>query len=90
MWTYYESLGAKSDDVNPLDYDKLMKLYEEGIIYNELSDEYKLTRLDSGLRAHRITFRIWLEGYDADYIAGISGLDTLKCNLSFKVNSKLS
>ncbi len=97
MWTYYESLGAKSDDVNPLKYENLMELYngdsegkKEKIIYNSLSDEYKLTRLDSGLRAHKITFRIWLEGYDADYFAGVSGLDNIKCNLSFKVNSKLS
>ena len=97
MWTYYESLGAKSDDVNPLNYEDLMELYngdsegkKEKKIYNSLSDEYKLTRLDSGLRAHKITFRIWLEGYDADYFAGVSGLDNIKCNLSFKVNSKLS
>ena len=32
---------------------------KEKIIYNSLSDEYKLTRLDSGLRAHKITFRIY-------------------------------
>jgi len=87
MFTYYEALGAKPDDVNPLNYDALKKMYDDGLIYNELKEDYIVTYLDSGLKAHKVTFRFWLEGYDADYFAGVSGLESLKCNLSFKVNS---
>lgn len=89
MWTYYNSLGAGSDDVNPLDYEALKAYYDSDIIRNTLSDQHKIVRLDSGLKAHRVTFRFWLEGYDADYFVGVSGIESLKCNLSFKVNSKL-
>lgn len=90
MWTYYQSLGAGSNDVKLLNYDKLKELYDDGIIYNTLADTQKVTKLDSGLKAHKVTFRFWLEGYDADYFAGVSGLETMKCNLSFKVNSRLT
>ena len=90
MWTYYQSLGAGSDDVKLLNYVKLKELYDDGIIYNTLADTQKVTKLDSGLKAHKVTFRFWLEGYDADYFAGVSGLETMKCNLSFKVNSRLT
>ena len=90
MWTYYQSLGAGSDDVKPLNYEALKSLYDDGIIYNTLADTQKVTKLDSGLKAHKVTFRFWLEGYDADYFAGVSGLESMKCNLSFKVNSRLT
>ena len=92
MWTYYESLGAKTDDVNPLSYDKLAAILDDGSgngdIITKLTENQKITRLDSGLRAHKVTFRFWLEGYDADYFAGVSGLKTIKCNLAFKSDSK--
>lgn len=96
MWTYLESAEAIPEDLVPLDYDALMELYngdsegkKEKKIYNSLSDKYILTELHSGLKAHKVTFRIWIEGYDADYFDGVSGLDNIKCNLSFKVNSQL-
>ncbi len=86
MYTYFESThsGMKFD---PLDYESLNKMYEDGYIYNSFKDSQIMTILDSGLKAHKITFRFWLEGYDADYFGGVSGLESLKCNLSFKVNS---
>ena len=88
MYTYYQSLGAASDDVKPLDYGALKKMYDDGLIYNKFNENQITTILDSGLKAHKITFRFWLEGYDADYFAGVSGLESLSCSLSFKVNSK--
>jgi hypothetical protein len=88
MYTYYKSLGAASDDVKPLDYGALKKMYDDGYIYNSFNENQITTILDSGLKAHKITFRFWLEGYDADYFAGVSGLESLSCNLSFKVNSR--
>ena len=88
MYTYYQSLGAASDDVKPLDYNALKQMYDEGYIYNTFNENQIMTVLDSGLKAHKITFRFWLEGYDADYFAGVSGLESLSCNLSFKVNSR--
>ena len=87
MYSYYNNLGAASDDVKPLDYETLNKMYEDGYIYKSFKDSQIMTILDSGLKAHKITFKFWLEGYDADYFAGVSGLESLKCNLAFKVNS---
>lgn len=92
MWTYYNSLGAKSDDVEPLNYDKLMEMMDDGSgkgdIITKLTENQKVAKLDSGLRAHKVTFRFWLEGYDADYFMGVSGLQGFKCNLAFKSDSK--
>jgi len=85
MYTYFESTHGFSFD--SLDYESLIKMYEDGYIYDSFNDSQIMTILDSGLKAHKITFKFWLEGYDADYFAGVSGLESLKCNLSFKVNS---
>lgn len=88
MYTYAKNLGGLSDDVKPLNYDSLNQMYEDGLIYDKFDENQIVAILDSGLKAHKITFRIWLEGYDADYFAGVSGLEDISCNLSFKVNSK--
>ena len=88
MYSYYNSLGAASDEVKPLNYNDLKEMYEAGKIVNDLDSENILTVVDSGLDAHKITFRFWLEGFDSDYFAGVSGLVPISCNLSFKVNSK--
>lgn len=89
MMTYLKSTNYEYYKVTkPLDYESLNKMYEDGLIYDSFKDSQILTVLDSGLKAHKITFRFWLEGYDADYFAGVSGLESLSCNLSFKVNSK--
>ena len=88
MYSYYNSLGAASDEVKPLNYNDLKEMYEAGKIVNDLDPENILTVVDSGLDAHKITFRFWLEGFDSDYFAGVSGLVPISCNLSFKVNSK--
>ena len=88
MYSYYNSLGAASDEVKPLNYNDLKEMYEAGKIVNDLNSDNILTVVDSGLDAHKITFRFWLEGFDSDYFAGVSGLVPISCNLSFKVNSK--
>ena len=88
MYSYYYSLGAASDDVKPLNYTDLKEMYDTGKIITDLNSDDILTVVDSGPEAHKITFRFWLEGFDSDYFAGVSGLVPISCNLSFKVNSK--
>ena len=88
MYYRYVHLDQKLDEVNPLNYADLKEMYDTGRIVTDLNSDDILTVVDSGPEAHKITFRFWLEGYDADYFAGVSGLVPISCNLSFKVNSK--
>ena len=88
MYTYYKSLGA-SREFEPLKYSEISKLYEENKIINDLSKKITFTEVESGLTGRKVTFRIWLEGFDADYFTGVSySLSNISCNLAFKYDKE--
>jgi hypothetical protein len=90
QFTYYNNLRSYSPQT-PLDYGELQKFnvirhlttVEEN---NNENSQYKdtlhyVTVVKSGEEAHKLTFRFWLEGWDADCFEGISS--AIRVNLSF-------
>ena len=89
MYTYNESLGGAT--ITPLSYNEIKELYDTNKIVKEFNEDYVCAKVESGLNANLVTFRFWIEGFDADYIPGIPSKATdIKVNLSFKVNDKLN
>ena len=90
QFTYYNNLRSYSPQT-PLDYGELQKLnvIRHLTTVEENKDEnsdYKdtlhyVTVVKSGEEAHKLTFRFWLEGWDADCFEGISS--AIRVNLSF-------
>lgn len=85
MYTYYTHL-KKSDAL----FDSLMNYEDipttiEDLTSKDANGEYlynkKITTLSSGEDGKLITFRIWLEGWDADCFDGLGG--TIQSQLSF-------
>ena len=89
MYTYNQSLGGAT--IEPLSYNLISELYDSKKIVTDFNEDYVCAKVESGIEANLVTFRFWIEGYDADYIAGIPSKATdIKVNLSFKVNDKLN
>ncbi len=92
QFTYYNSLRSYSPQ-EPLGYGELQKYNvirhlitteednnEESIYYQQRQKQY-VTTVESGEKSHKLTFRFWLEGWDADCFEGISS--AIRVNLSF-------
>lgn len=81
MFTYYNNLKAGLTHLTPLSYDNMPKTirYENnsGQEFNQL-----ITTLYSGSEATKITFRIWIEGWDADCFDGL--FESINVKLTFK------
>ena len=94
MYTYYDSLipetsGLENAKIEPLNYDTLKALYDDKKITNVFDSDLVCAKVESGLEANLVTFRFWIEGFDADYFIGIPSSTTdIKVNLSFKVDTK--
>ena len=87
MFTYYNNIRPYSV-LTALDYDKkpntIRKLATEQDIKtaeNPYEVPYKFVQVRSGYGAKKVTFRFWLEGWDADCFDGIS--QSIRVNLSF-------
>jgi hypothetical protein len=86
-YTYYNNLIATAQI--PMEYEKMPKTIRHLTTVSENSSEnsqYKdtlhyITTVKSGEAAHKLTFRFWLEGYDADCFDQIS--QSIRVNLSF-------
>ncbi len=83
MFTYYNNIRPYNK-LTKMDYaDKpntITKLLTQQEIKNG-GTPYKFVSVKSGYRAKRVTFRFWLEGWDADCFDGISS--AIRVNLSF-------
>ena len=94
MYTYYDSLipetsGLENAKIEPLNYETLKALYDDKKITNVFDSDLVCAKVESGLEANLVTFRFWIEGFDADYFIGIPSSTTdIKVNLSFKVDTK--
>ena len=82
-YTYYTNLKHTSGSYNNYLYDHLMAFDDKPETITDLtgSDNKAITTLSSGEDGKLITFRIWLEGWDADCFDGIGG--TIQSQLSF-------
>lgn len=82
-YTYYTNLKNVADLYNNYLYNHLMSYDEIPTTIKDLtgSDNKKITTLSSGEDGKLITFRIWLEGWDADCFDGIGG--SIQSQLSF-------
>lgn len=87
MFTYYNNIRPYSK-LTKLNYDEkpntIRKLPTEQEIkdaQNPYDVPYKFVEVKSGYSAKKVTFRFWLEGWDADCFDGIS--QSIRVNLSF-------
>jgi len=87
MFTYYNNIRPYSK-LTKLNYDEkpntIRKLPTEQEIkdaQNPYDVPYKFVQVRSGYSAKKVTFRFWLEGWDADCFDGIS--QSIRVNLSF-------
>ncbi len=82
-YTYYTNLKTTSGSYSNELYNRLMSYDEKPTTIKDLtgSDNKKITTLSSGEDGKLITFRIWLEGWDADCFDGIGG--SIQSQLSF-------
>ncbi len=91
QFTYYNNLRSYSPQT-AMSYEDMLKLNvinhliteeenedENSDYYQKLSNQY-ITTVKSGGKSHKLTFRFWLEGYDADCFEGISS--AVRVNLS--------
>ena len=81
MFTYYNNLKAGLTSLEPLSYDEMPKTirYEVG---SGLEFEKPITTVTSGTDMKKITFRIWIEGWDADCFDGL--FESINVKLTFK------
>jgi hypothetical protein len=83
MFTYYNNNKASLNHLDPLSYEDMPKTirYE-----NNSGEEFSkaITTLYSGSEATKITFRIWIEGWDADCFDGL--FESISVRLTFKGN----
>ena len=76
MYTYYNRLRTRAPLTTRLPgYESLPTTIKS------LANQYKITTLSSGEDAKKITFRFWLEGWDADCFDGLS--KSINVGLSF-------
>lgn len=88
QYTYYNNLRSYSLQT-PLKYEDMPKTIRHLTTVsennNENSEYYNtlkyFTVVNSGEQSHKLTFRFWLEGWDADCFEGIS--KAIRVNLSF-------
>ncbi len=87
MFTYYNNIRPYNK-ITKLDYDKKPNTIRHLLTQDEIKNSpdpekapYTFVKVRSGYRAKRITFRFWLEGWDADCFDGIS--QSIVVNLSF-------
>ncbi len=90
QYTYYNNLRSYSPQV-PLDYGDLLNFNVIRHLVttaenNDITNPYYgkrhyITTVNSGEESHKLTFRFWLEGWDADCFEGISS--AIRVNLSF-------
>ena len=87
MFTYYNNKRPYSI-IEALDYDKKPNTIRKLPTEQEIKDAekpydvpYKFVQVRSGYSAKKVTFRFWLEGWDADCFDGIS--QSIRVNLSF-------
>lgn len=76
-FTYYNNL-RRFNKIEPIDYVTKPKTYRD---ISDTSKLEKITRVKSGEEGKKITFRIWLEGWDADCFDGIA--KNINVGLSF-------
>jgi len=87
QYTYYNNLRATSQ--TPMSYESmpntirhLTTLDENNTVDGEYENTINyFTSVKSGAKSHKLTFRFWLEGYDADCFDEIS--QSIRVNLSF-------
>lgn len=87
QYTYYNNLRATAQ--TPMSYDSMPSTIRHltTVVENEtIGGEYEntlhyITTVKSGEKSHKLTFRFWLEGYDADCFDEIS--QAIRVNLSF-------
>lgn len=83
MFTYYNNNKAHLHHLDSLSYEDMPKTirYE-----NNSGEEFNqaITTLYSGSEATKITFRIWIEGWDADCFDGL--FESISVRLTFKGN----
>lgn len=75
MYTYYNNLRP-SAQIKKLDYEQTPQT-----IRSLTGDIPKITTVESGANANLITFRFWLEGWDADCFDGLD--KSIRVKLSF-------
>jgi len=84
MYTYYNNL-RRSSPLKPMDYNELPKtiksLPAESSDKINSSDYNAITTVESGKDEKKVTFRIWLEGWDADCFDGLA--NSIDVRLSF-------
>ena len=78
MYTYYNNLRPYSN-LKPMNYE------EKPTTVRNLTDEHIITNVKSGGEAKKVTFRFWLEGWDADCFDGL----TKSINVRLLFNSKV-
>ena len=80
MFTYYNNLKAGLSHLEPLSYDEMPKTirYELG---SSKEFEKPITTVMSGPNINKVTFRIWIEGWDADCFDGL--FETISVKLTF-------
>ena len=81
MFTYYNNLKAGLSHLEPLSYDEMPNSirYE---LSSGLEFEKPITTVMSGPEVKKVTFRIWIEGWDADCFDGL--FETISVKLTFK------
>ncbi len=87
MFTYYNNL-KRSAQISPLDYEALPKTIKS--LPTDSSDKIKssdyspITTVSSGEDAKYVTFRFWLEGWDADCFDGLTKSISVRLALGSK------
>ena len=81
MYTYYNNLRPNSR-LDKMKYENMPKTIRE------LTDETIITRVTSGSGGKMLTFRFWLEGWDADCFDGLSESINVKLLFDSKSVSK--
>ena len=81
MFTYYNNLKAGLSSLTPLSYEEMPTTIRYQVGSNE---EFKkpVTTVYSGFGAKKVTFRIWIEGWDADCFDGL--FESISVKLTFK------
>lgn len=75
MFTYYSNLKSSKSKLEPLKFEDRLRSYRD------LSKAPAITTVETGGDAKLVTFRFWLEGWDADCIDGLS--ESVNVSLTF-------
>lgn len=85
MYTYYNRL--KGNSLKKLDYDDLPQNYYRSILDSNNENQICLCTLSSN-EAARVSFKLWLEGWDADCFDGISKQISVQLSFVQKVQEE--